>query len=210
MEIYFANKAGKPSKLLFNSNQAQKQPQQQPAHQQMGVSRKSILMQDKEQTLRDKIKIDVVGIVPSKLKINPDIYAFNITSVVTNQRVDSIDFLDEMQMKNKEKQQNFQELIMISKEISNMKETKSAFKKPSLNDPVAEIVNLLGCDYQKAEVYLKRYGTVEKAFMGSQTEQSSIEEFQKRFKVREEEARFYLESSGYNLNQAAQLMNGGR
>lgn len=93
MEVYFANKSGKASKLLFNSAQQQKpQPQQPP--RQMAVSRKSILMQDKEQTLRDRIKIGVVDLVPSKLKISPDIYAFNTTSVLASQKIENIDFLD--------------------------------------------------------------------------------------------------------------------
>lgn len=192
MEVYFANKSGKPSKLLFNSAQQQKQPPQQPPRQ-MAVSRKSILMQDKEQTLRDRIKIGVVDLVPSKLKINPDIYAFNTTSVLASQKIENIDFLDEIQLKNKEKQQGYEEITTISKEISSLGQTKTIIKpRQSLNDPVSEIVNLLGCDAKLAHVYHQRYGSVEKAFMGYQKEQSTIEEFRKRFNVRQEEARFYL------------------
>lgn len=92
-----------------------------------------------------------------------------------------------------------------------MGQTKTVFKpRQSLNDPVSEIVNLLGCDNKLAHLYYQRYGTVEKAFMGYQKEQSTIEEFRKRFNVRQEEARFYLESSNYNISQAAKLMQNGR
>ena len=66
--------------------------------------------------------------------------------------------------------------MTISKEISNMKETKTFIKRPSqsVNDPVSDIVNLLGCNYQKAMGYYQKYGSVEKAFLGFQTEEKTV------------------------------------
>lgn len=175
MEIYFANKSGKPTTQLFNSNQPQKQPPPQQAPRNIATDRKSVLMQDKQQTLKEKIKVEVVGLNVYKMKLNPDIYTFNLDTILMTQKMESIDFLDEIQLRNQEKRQNYQDLMTISNQLSSMTETKTLIKHPNINnDPVKEVMNLLGCDPKRAAMYLQKYGSVEKVYTGYNNEKNTV------------------------------------
>ena len=142
------------------------------------------------------------------MKLNPTLYAFNVDNIIETQPVERLDIIDEIQSKNQEKRQANEDLVTITSQMSKfMLESKGKKPRSEMNDPVNEIVNLLGCDSKRASQYLMKYKTVDKVYSGFMKEKAMVEEFVKRYRVRPEEAAFYLESSDYDPAQAIALMN---